>query len=262
MSKTIVTAEKPAKTNLTPKNLRGLQLLTGEGVVAVWADKNKYETFYTAVTTKRAGWNVKKRSDLQGPYSTAEVFIVLEGLKKRGAVAMERFQEALAAAFEAEAEMLEAERAQWELEDAERIEAEMTELDRLDPMTDERIDEMAAEQAQEPETVEIEHMTSYEIREAEMAVMDQAAATETPAPKPADPLLADLAAKAAARTAERNKELVAELAVEIPALRGKLPQLEGEAASKAKANLHRKSLMLVACAIAAGIEIPAQALAA
>ncbi len=80
----------------TPKSIRNLQLLSPEGVAAVWADKKKDDTFFAAVTTKAAGWSeFSQRKHLVGPMTAKETTAYLVGLKKRGESARVAFEEYL-----------------------------------------------------------------------------------------------------------------------------------------------------------------------
>lgn len=81
----------------TPKSIRNLQIVSPEGVVGIWADKKKDDTFFAAVTTKTAGWGeFTQRKHLVGPMDSAETLVYLDSLKKRGVEAKAAFETYLA----------------------------------------------------------------------------------------------------------------------------------------------------------------------
>ncbi len=81
----------------TAKNIRGLQVISPEGVVGVWQDKNDSDKFFVAITTKAAGWSkFTNRSALVGPLSTDEMLAQLASYKKRGEQALAHVEAVLA----------------------------------------------------------------------------------------------------------------------------------------------------------------------
>jgi hypothetical protein len=88
MSKNVIT---------TAKNIRGLQVISPEGVVGVWADKKDDDKFFVAITTKAAGWSeYTNRGALTGPLTKDEMLAHLVSYKKRGEAALKHVATVLA----------------------------------------------------------------------------------------------------------------------------------------------------------------------
>lgn len=92
----------------TAKNIRGLQVISPEGVVGVWQDKKDSDKFFVAITTKAAGWSeFTNRSALVGPLSTDEMLAQLASYKKRGEQTLAHVHNVLAQASTEETEVVE-----------------------------------------------------------------------------------------------------------------------------------------------------------